>query len=338
MTGRRKVLLWIFILLYLFFGLFATAFILQIPWHLAFGWISFLIANVPEMRVSGVSLVSVAILLVLLLVGLQLFLSQGAANTNLRRWHWRWTFSILGIVILMFAAGISAAGVVHQLGWLLTGPDRMLRNKFNDRLTSRQNLQSMGKAFHEITEEDEHFPQGALFAENGQALHSWETLLLPHLPADPWRQSAIHVDVNLTKPWTDPANAVAIHTKLPVFLNPSLGPDEVGGLAASHYAWNSHLLGIPTPLKASDIQDGLGSTLLIGEVNTGHRAWSDPINWRDPAMGLDSHPDTFGGVPEGAYVHFLLLDGSCRILSTNIGKEVLKALATPAGGESVPEF
>jgi hypothetical protein len=339
MTGRRKVLLWIFILLYLFFGLFATAFILQIPWHLAFGWISFLIANAPKMKVSGASLVSAVILLVLLLIGLQLFLSQGAANTNLRRWHWRWTFSILGLVILMFAAGISAAGVVHQLGWLLTGPDRMLRNKFSNHLTSRLNLQSMGKAFHEITEEDGHFPPGALFAENGQALHSWETLLLPHLVTDSWREKpSIRIDVDLTKPWTDPVNAVAFRKKLPVFLNPPLGPDEVDGLAASHYAWNSHLLGIPTPLKASDIKDGLSNTLLIGEVNTAHRAWSDPINWRDPALGLHSRPDTFGGVPEEGYVHFLLLDGSCRTLSTNIDKEVLKALATPAGREAVPEF
>jgi len=339
MTGRRKVLLWIFIPLYLFFGLFSTFFILQIPWHLASGWISFLIANAPKMKVSGSSLVSAAILLSLLLIGLQLFLSRVAANTNLRQWHWRWTFSVLGMVVLMFAAGISAVGMIHQLGWMLTGPDRILKNAFFDHITSRQNLQAMGKAFHEITKDDGHLPQGALFDENGRALHSWETLLLPHLVTDPWRrQSRNQIDMDLTKPWTDPANSAAIRTKLPVFLNPPLGPDEVNGLAASHYAWNSHLLGIATPLKASDIKDGLSNTLLIGEVNTGHRAWGDPVNWRDPALGLHSRPDTFGGVSGEQYVHFLFFDGSSRTLNTNINSEVLKALATPAGGEVIPQF
>jgi len=339
MTGRRKVLLWIFIPLYLFFGLFAYSFILQIPWHLAFGWILFLFLNIPKWKVSGASLVSAAILLSLLLIGLQLFFSRVVMKTSLRQWHWRWTFSILGMVILMFAAGISAVGMVHQLSWLLTGPDRMLRNKFFDHITSRQNLQAMGKAFHEITEDDGRLPPGALFDEKGRALHSWETLLLPHLVRDPWRrQSRIHIDVDLTKPWTDPANAAAFRTKLPVFLNPPLGPDEVDGLAASHYSWNSHLLGIPTPLKTSDITDGLSNTLLIGEVNTGHQAWGDPINWRDPALGLHSRPDTFGGISGQPYVSFLFLDGSSRPLNTNIDPEVLKALATPASGEIVPDF
>jgi hypothetical protein len=121
-------------------------------------------------------------------------------------------------------------------------------------------------------------------------------------------------------------------------LNSSLGPDEIDGLAASHYAWNSHLLGIPKPLKTSDVKDGLSNTLLIGEVNTGHRAWGDPVNWRDPVLGLHSRPDTFGGVPGEQYVQFLFLDGSRRTLNTNIAPEVLKALATPAGGETVPDF
>lgn len=337
MTRRRNVMLWIFIPLYLCLGLFAAVFILQVPWHLAFGWISFLKTNVPQIKVSGSSLISVAVLFTLLILGLQLFLSRVATTTSLQHWRWRWTLSTLGMVILMFAAGIATVGMVHQVGWMLTGPDRILKNDFYASIPSRSNLKAMGMAFHQAINSDEQLPQGALFDENGRALHSWGTLLLPHLMTD-LRHADILIDVDLAKPWTDPANVSAFRTKLPVFLNPSLGPDRIDGRGANHYAWNSHLLGIPTPLKTADIKDGRSNTLLIGEVNTGHRAWGDPVNWRDPALGLDARPDTFGGSSGGRSVFFLLLDGSSRSLSTDIAPEVLKALATPAGGEPLSDF
>ncbi|WP_437224001.1 DUF1559 domain-containing protein [Planctomicrobium sp. SH661] len=339
MTRRRKFLLWTFIAVYLFFGVFAFFFILQIPWHLAVGWVSFLFSNLSRMKFSGSSVVSAAVLVSLLLVGLQLFLRRLVVNTTLKRWPWRWTASILGMVILMFAAGISAVGIVHQLGWMMSGSERMLRNPFFDHMISRQNLKIMGRAVHEISEADGRLPQGALFDESGRALHSWETLLLPHLDLDKGRsQSTVRPQVDLTRPWTDPVNDQAFRTRLPVFLNPALGPDSVEGMAASHYAWNSHLLGIPVALKFSDITDGVSTTLLLGEVNTGHRPWGDPINWRDPGLGFHSRSDTFGGIPGQGFVGFLLVDGSARWINSDISPDVLKALSTPAAGDVVSEF
>src|SRR5438067_1454567 len=37
------------------------------------------------------------------------------------RWKTRWTLSIVGVVVLMFAAGIATVGVAHQTAWLITG-------------------------------------------------------------------------------------------------------------------------------------------------------------------------------------------------------------------------
>jgi len=39
-----------------------------------------------------------------------------------RTWKLRTTLSIIGIVVLMFVAGIAAVGTVHQLVWLRTRP------------------------------------------------------------------------------------------------------------------------------------------------------------------------------------------------------------------------
>lgn len=76
--------------------------------------------------------------------------------------------------------------------------------------------------------------------------------------------------------------------------------------------------------------------ILVGEVNAGFRPSGHPINWRDPSDGLGGGPRAFGGPPASTGVHFLMADGSVRSLSPRTDPAVLRALATPAGGEEVP--
>jgi prepilin-type processing-associated H-X9-DG protein len=71
-----------------------------------------------------------------------------------------------------------------------------------------------------------------------------------------------------------------------------------------------------------------------GEVVSHFKAWGDPTNWRDPALGINRSLSGFGSpAPGGA--NFLMVDGSVRFLKDNIDLRVLKALSTPAGGEKV---
>jgi hypothetical protein len=68
-------------------------------------------------------------------------------------------------------------------------------------------------------------------------------------------------------------------------------------------------------------------------VNHDFRPWGDPINWRDPAKGINQVHDGFGG-PTGSHaVQFLLADGSVRRIGDDIDPTVLRALATPAAGD-----
>ncbi|HSG72035.1 MAG TPA: hypothetical protein VLA12_16575, partial [Planctomycetaceae bacterium] len=83
-----------------------------------------------------------------------------------------------------------------------------------------------------------------------------------------------------------------------------------------------------------EITDGTSYTILAGEINEGFVAWGTPINTRDPAKGLNKGPETFGS-PYPSGVQLLLVDGSVQLLSNDIDLTVLKALATPTGGESV---
>src|SRR5690606_31743937 len=55
----------------------------------------------------------------------------------------------------------------------------------------------------------------------GQPLHSWRTLLLPYLD-----QASLYERIDLSKPWDDPANAVAFETIIEVYQCPNLNPES----------------------------------------------------------------------------------------------------------------
>ena len=80
------------------------------------------------------------------------------------------------------------------------------------------------------------------------------------------------------------------------------------------------------------IADGAANTIMAGEVVGQLPAWGHPTNWRDPAAGLEGRPDQFGS-PWKQGVNVLLADGGVRTLSRDTDPRVLRALATPAGGE-----
>ena len=106
----------------------------------------------------------------------------------------------------------------------------------------------------------------------------------------------------------------------------------------SHYSVNSRVMHGNFALRREDVKDGLSNTIMGGEVNANFRPWGDPVNWRDPAVGLGKSPDGFGGPWKSGVTQFLFMDGSVRALSNDIDPQVLKALSTPAGGEDVHEF
>jgi hypothetical protein len=142
----------------------------------------------------------------------------------------------------------------------------------------------------------------------------------------------------MTRAWNDPANARYFKCVLPEFINRdmrALGVEDNDGYGLSHYAANSRIFAANSVVKMSDITDSRSSTILIGEVNAGFKPWGHPVNWRDPALGINRSPHGFGG-PSGARgATFLMADGSVRVVGDDVSPEVLRAMSTPRGGEPV---
>jgi hypothetical protein len=308
------------------------------------GWAFFLARVVPALHINIEGLLVALVCLLGLVGGLQSFMQRlmsrrsTLAGAQITRWRFRWTLGILGLVIMMFVAGISAVGIVHQAGWLAQSPQPIFkRDSFRlaaARITSNNNAHQMALAAYSYADDHNTFPPGALFNATGEPLHGWQTLLLPYL-----EEEARYKKIDLQKAWNDPANVATFRCTLKVFIRPEVEPrTDSDGFGLSHYAGNAQLLGGAKKWARAQITDGTSKTLLLGEANGNFKPWGSPTNWRDPALGLNKTPDGFGN-SRGGDVTFAMADGSIRTLNPNISPQVLKALSTPDAGDEVgPDF
>jgi len=238
-------------------------------------------------------------------------------------------FLVLGIVFFMMVV------VVAVLVALLLPAVQQARTAAR-RTQSKNNLKQIGLAMHNYHDVYSMFPPGGIYTKNDEPYNAWMTSLLPFV-----EQANLYSQIDVNQPWTAPKNQPIFQSVIPAFLNPNIGPEVskvVGGFGASHYAGNSQVLKNNGSVSFNKMTDGTSNTILAGEVSGGFMAWGDPENRRDPANGLGTAPNQFGGPAAQRGVQMLLADGSVRFISENINPQTLKALASPDGKEQVGEF
>ncbi len=312
-----------------------------------FGWLYFGSRVANEMTVDWLSILSAVVALSLFWIGLHKFCGWLYRNTGVqneeRRWKLAWSNGIVSGIVLMFCAGTASIAVVHQFNWLFSSKTPVFvggREPYH-RHHSRSNLKQIGIAMHDYHAAFNSFPAGGTFDLTGRPLHSWVTQTLPYWqPNDrPQLSDQIQHDV----PWDDPRNAQPLQQQFMMLINPGIvgGPfayDEptdfdANQYALSHYAANILVIGPRGPLRIKDITDGTSNTFMAGEVNANFRPWGDPFNFRDLALGINHSPDGFGSPFQGG-AYLLRVDGSAQFISEDVDIDLLKAPATPAGGEA----
>lgn len=203
------------------------------------------------------------------------------------------------------------------------------------RTQSKNNLKQIGLAMHNYHDVYNMFPPGGIYTKKDDPYNAWMTSLLPYV-----EQSRLYDMLNPNEPWTSATNQPVFQNVVPQYLSPNVEPDhsKVGSLGASHYAGNSQFLKKNAGRKMFEITDGTSNTIMAGEVAGGFMAWGDPANLRDPANGIGTGPNQFGGPVGQMGVQVLAADGSVHFISDNVNPQVLKALASPDGGEQIGEF
>jgi predicted Zn finger-like uncharacterized protein len=198
------------------------------------------------------------------------------------------------------------------------------------RAQSSNNLKAMGLALHNYHDAYMTFPPGAIVDKSGREHHGWQTMLLPYVEA-----VSVYNQVDFNVPWIDAKNLAPMQTQIPVYLAPGVAEvKDASGYALTHYAGNSEIFGKNKGLRMRDFTDGTSHTILVGEAAGDFQPWGSPKNWRYPAKGIHTGPDSFGR-PNTNVATFLMADGSVRFIRDAVGREILHALATPGGGENV---
>jgi len=304
------------------------------------GSIGFLLRTLPRASVDWGNLLVGGIALVLFTAGVHCIgrgwcqKAREENDSSPRAWCMSWSAGIVAVLAASFAAAVCMVGSIHQVGWLLNDPDPFYGSALEGSGGgSINNLRGIGLDVMNYTSVYGRLPPGGTFTPDGAMLHSWETSILPFVAYDTR-------GINLDHPWNHPDNQKYFQCVLSEFINPDFRTSELAdrdGYGLSHYAANSHVMGGNRQMKQADITDGTSMTLLIGEVNTAFKPWGHPANFRDPANGINTTPHGFGGARGSGGTQFVMADGSVRFVSDQISPEVLKALSTPAGGETIDE-
>lgn len=227
---------------------------------------------------------------------------------------------------------VGAAAVVVVVFVLLLWPSPSVTYEAMKRSTSRNNLRQFGIAVHNRHDDIGRLPAGTHRVGN-RSEHGWTTALLPYLD-----QEALYDRIDLEQPWDHLVNVDAMQERIEVFENPAIETrfDEAGR-ALANYAGNAHVISAADPMRFEEITDGAANTLLMGEVNGNLVAWGHPRNFRDPSHGINRVPHGFGAPWQGGGAAMVFADGRVHWFADDTDPVVLRALATPNGGEPTPD-
>jgi hypothetical protein len=198
------------------------------------------------------------------------------------------------------------------------------------RVLCRSNLKQIMVALNNYHDAYGSLPPPYTVDASGQPLHSWRTLILPWID-----QESLYKTIDLSKPWNDPANAIAFNTPMPAF---HCASDPSDGKLTTYQAIVGSGAGfeITCIRKLTDFTDGTVNTLLVVEVDP-----SRAVHWMSPfdhgyEFLLTVEPKTKLIHPAGS--HVALADGTVRFMSNTLDLQKRQALISIAGGESVSDW
>ena len=239
---------------------------------------------------------------------------------------------------------LAATGMALGALGMLLGPlvfstvGQTLREKFGRRRTY-DNLTVVGDALTQYRRDNDHFPPGTTYrrTKNGDvALHNWMTHLLPYLGDD---NAALFKRIDLKEPYSADVNRSPFSVNVPAYFASGASRSKTGtGMAVTHFVaiGGGGVLDTGSRVRVDDVRngDGLGHTIIAGEIANDFPGWGEPNRSRQFGKGINKSRDGFGNA-DGTGAMFLKADGSVKFFSNKTDPEVLRQLGTYDGKEKV---
>lgn len=233
--------------------------------------------------------------------------------------------------VVLALLALAGGGIVLYVMW----PSVVTLKATRDRQACKSNLQKIAVALNSYAAEHGKYPTPVVRNASGKPLYSWRVLLLPYLG-----EENLHAKFQLDEAWDSPENATLLSLMPTVFASPAnaLGTD----ISESNYVLltgKGTLFPDESPLGPRSITDGKDRTLLVVEVATIGRYWTEPadidfskMSGQRGAPTLQGAPTAIGGTHSGgATVAFA--DGRAGWLPDDIDFKIVRSLVTPQGDE-----
>jgi hypothetical protein len=202
-------------------------------------------------------------------------------------------------------------------------------------------LKQLALALHNYHQDHGHYPPPYVADELGNPLNSWRVLILPYID-----QVELAEQFRDDQPWDSPHNQKLL-ADLYVFQTTKrtiTGDTHILAVVAEGTIWDPE-----QGVMATDVTDGLDSTLLLMEVPSQGIAWSEPRDLSlDEALALlqddvwEEHSDngyfvsTHHRVRKSPSRLVATADGAVHTLPPGINRADAMAFLTRAGGEPLP--
>ena len=233
--------------------------------------------------------------------------------------------------LLRIALWLLAAGAVLAVLVALVLPAVRYSPEAARRMQCGNHLKQIALALQNYADVYGGLPPAYTVDAAGKPLHSWRTLILPFL-----EQKALYDQIDLSKPWDDPANRAAMEAKRSVYRCPS-GNLPNGQTTYLAVVAPGGCFKPTEPRELTEITDGTSQTLMVIEVPDEHA-----VPWMSPHDADEKLATSFLGQaakpphPNGAMAVFV--DGHTQFLQRTLDPTILRALISIAGNEKIDDF
>jgi hypothetical protein len=174
------------------------------------------------------------------------------------------------------------------------------------------------------------FPPAYTVDADGNRLHSWRSLILPHLEGH-----RVYEMIDFTKPWDAPENERARSEVMHAYVCPSassMGEQDTIYVAV---VGPEFLFSGSTPRKMDEITDGIDRTVALVEISQKYaRHWMSPDDIDEEFLHGNREVLNKGHM---GLVHVGFADGHVDHIDAEIESKDLRPMLTTAGADEVDE-